>query len=138
MTHNLNIIYSIGLSDFCVEPANYIEETVLKADWLNQNEIKFFFKCDDEHPKFRKIQKLSLDLEGKKVFIISGSVSFYFRFQVNILSLMSKSNSMHSKIQNSLATKFGISKQPVTKSRPDIFSPQHDPLFDQFFLDFFA
>ena len=58
---------SIGLSDFCITPASFVEDAIVKLDWLNENEVNFFLKCNTEHKKYEKIQKLSLELEDKKV-----------------------------------------------------------------------
>ena len=48
-------------------PASYVEDAIVKLDWLNENEVNFFLKCNTEHIKYEKIQKLSLELEDKKV-----------------------------------------------------------------------
>ena len=39
----------------------------MKLDWLNENEVNFFLKCNTEHKKYEKIQKLAIELEDKKV-----------------------------------------------------------------------
>ena len=48
-------------------PASFVEDAIVKLDWLNENEVNFFLKCNTEHIKYEKIQKLSLELEDKKV-----------------------------------------------------------------------
>lgn len=70
LAFGISLAFSIGLSDFCITPASFVEDAIVKLDWLNENEVNFFLKCNTEHKKYEKIQKLSLELEDKKDPII--------------------------------------------------------------------
>ena len=47
--------------------SEFIEENVVKLDWLNQNEVNFFFKCETDNQKYEKILELAADLNSQKV-----------------------------------------------------------------------
>ena len=50
-----------------MEPSEFIEDNVVKLDWLNQNEVDFFFKCNTDHIKYNRILDLEADLTDQKV-----------------------------------------------------------------------
>ena len=56
-------------------PSEFIEDNVVKLDWLNQNEVDFFFKCNTDHVKYNRILDLEADLTQQKVNYIIFSES---------------------------------------------------------------
>ena len=51
-------------------PSEFIEDNVVKLDWLNQNEVDFFFKCNTDHVKYNRILDLEADLTQQKVVLL--------------------------------------------------------------------
>ena len=63
------IAISVALSDLCINPAVFIERSILTENWMNKNETDIFLNCKRDSEKISRYNQLYNDLHDKRVRI---------------------------------------------------------------------
>ncbi|CAG5099020.1 Oidioi.mRNA.OKI2018_I69.XSR.g16178.t2.cds [Oikopleura dioica] len=61
----IQLTASVALSDLCMNPAYFVEKTLLDEGWLNRNEIDVVLRCDQDSEKVQRFEQLLRELEKR-------------------------------------------------------------------------
>jgi len=61
----IQLTASVALSDLCMNPAYFVEKTLLDEGWLNRNEIDVVLRCSKDSEKVQRFADLFRELEQR-------------------------------------------------------------------------